>query len=91
MHVLGTSAYVPELLMRAPEVIQPYADGPTGPKLLDVDTEQVARSLLAAASRHADPVKAHRRGAERCVGVNWPASRRRTCSGCSTCGRCAKR
>ena len=28
MHVLGTSAYVPELLMRAPEVIQLYADGP---------------------------------------------------------------
>ncbi len=32
MHVLGTSAYVPELLMRAPEVIQLYADGPTGPE-----------------------------------------------------------
>ena len=58
MHVLGTSAYVPELLMRAPETIQSYADGPTGPKLLDVDTEHVARSLLAATSRHADPVKA---------------------------------
>ena len=42
MHVLGTSAYVPELLMRAPEVIQPYADGPTGPKLLDIDPESVA-------------------------------------------------
>jgi glutamate-ammonia-ligase adenylyltransferase len=58
MHVLGTSAYVPELLIRAPEVIPLYADGPTGPKLLDVEPEQVARSLLAAASRHPDPVKA---------------------------------
>ncbi|HUL98897.1 MAG TPA: bifunctional [glutamine synthetase] adenylyltransferase/[glutamine synthetase]-adenylyl-L-tyrosine phosphorylase [Mycobacterium sp.] len=58
MHVLGTSAYVPELLLRAPEVIQSYADGPAGPKLLDVATEQVARSLLVAAARHDDPVKA---------------------------------
>ncbi|MBV9913165.1 MAG: bifunctional [glutamine synthetase] adenylyltransferase/[glutamine synthetase]-adenylyl-L-tyrosine phosphorylase, partial [Sinobacteraceae bacterium] len=58
MHVLGTSAYVPELLIRAPEVIAQYADGPAGPKLLDVEPEQVARSLAAAASRHADSVKA---------------------------------
>src|SRR5258708_35857160 len=33
MHVLGTSAYVPDLLMRAPEVIQQYSDGPSGCKL----------------------------------------------------------
>jgi len=58
MHVLGTSGYVPELLLRAPEVIRSYADGPGGPKLLDVEPEQVARALLAAASRHDDPVKA---------------------------------
>ena len=58
MHVLGTSAYVPELLLRAPEVIQQYADGPNGPKLLDVDPEGVARSLLAASARHADLVRA---------------------------------
>lgn len=58
MHVLGTSAYVPDLLMRAPEVIQSYADGPTGPKLLDVEPEGVARSLVAAAGRYSDPVKA---------------------------------
>ena len=58
MHVLGTSAYVPELLLRAPEVIQLYADGPNGPKLLDVDPEGVARSLLAASARHADLVRA---------------------------------
>ncbi|WP_231750697.1 bifunctional [glutamine synthetase] adenylyltransferase/[glutamine synthetase]-adenylyl-L-tyrosine phosphorylase, partial [Mycobacterium sp. NAZ190054] len=58
MHVLGTSAYVPELLMRAPEVIQIYADGPNGPKLCDVDTEGVARSLVASAARHSDPARA---------------------------------
>ena len=58
MHVLGTSAYVPELLMRAPEVMQAYADGPTGPKLLDTDPEQVAKALVVAVSRHADPVRA---------------------------------
>ncbi len=58
MHVLGTSAYVPDLLMRAPEVIQLYADGPDGPKLLDVEPEGVARALVASAARHADPVRA---------------------------------
>ncbi len=58
MHVLGTSAYLPELLMRAPEVIQAYADGPTGPKLLDTDFDSVAKALVAASARHADPVQA---------------------------------
>ena len=58
MHVLGTSAYVPELLMRAPEVIQLYPDGPNGPKLLDVEPDAVARALVASAGRHADPVRA---------------------------------
>ena len=58
MQVLGTSAYVPDLLMRAPEVIQQYADGPTGPKLLDVDPDAVSRALIASAGRHADPVRA---------------------------------
>ncbi|GFG55139.1 bifunctional glutamine-synthetase adenylyltransferase/deadenyltransferase [Mycolicibacterium agri] len=58
MHVLGTSAYVPELLMRAPEVIQQYADGPSGPKLLEVEPEGVARALVASAGRHPDPVRA---------------------------------
>src|SRR4029079_10875902 len=55
MHVLGTSAYVPELLMRAPEVIQQYADGPGGPKLLEVDPQAVARPLIAATNRQAHP------------------------------------
>jgi glutamate-ammonia-ligase adenylyltransferase len=58
MRVLGTSAFVPDLLMRAPEVIQSYADGPTGPKLLDVDPDGVARALIASAGRHADPARA---------------------------------
>jgi [glutamine synthetase] adenylyltransferase / [glutamine synthetase]-adenylyl-L-tyrosine phosphorylase len=58
MRVLGTSAYVPDLLLRAPEVIQAYADGPTGPKLLDTDPESVAKALVAAAGRQSDPVKA---------------------------------
>ncbi|BBY97836.1 bifunctional [glutamine synthetase] adenylyltransferase/[glutamine synthetase]-adenylyl-L-tyrosine phosphorylase [Mycolicibacterium fallax] len=58
MRVLGTSAYVPELLIWAPEVIQSYADGPTGPKLLDTGPDGVAKSLVAAAGRHADPVRA---------------------------------
>jgi glutamate-ammonia-ligase adenylyltransferase len=58
MHVLGTSAYVPDLLLRAPEVIQLYADGPNGPKLLDVEPESMAKALVASAGRHADPVRA---------------------------------
>ena len=58
MHVIGTSAYVPDLLLRAPEVIQLYADGPNGPKLVDTEPESFARSLVAASSRHRDPEKA---------------------------------
>jgi glutamate-ammonia-ligase adenylyltransferase len=44
--------------MRAPEVIGQYADGPTGPKLLDVDPDVVARALVASAGRHRDPLRA---------------------------------
>ncbi|WP_406815193.1 bifunctional [glutamine synthetase] adenylyltransferase/[glutamine synthetase]-adenylyl-L-tyrosine phosphorylase [Mycobacterium sp. M23085] len=58
MHVLGTSAYVPDLLMRAPRVIQDYGDGPSGPKLLTIEPAAVARALVAAAGRHSDPVRA---------------------------------
>ncbi|MBI3225383.1 MAG: bifunctional [glutamine synthetase] adenylyltransferase/[glutamine synthetase]-adenylyl-L-tyrosine phosphorylase [Mycolicibacterium cosmeticum] len=58
MRVLGTSAYVPDLLMRAPEVIQLYADGPQGPKLLEGDPDVAARALIASAARHADPARA---------------------------------
>ncbi len=58
MQVLGTSAYIPELLMRAPEVIQSYGDNPSGPKLLDTDPDAVAGALIASAARYADPVRA---------------------------------
>jgi glutamate-ammonia-ligase adenylyltransferase len=58
MRVLGTSAFVPDLLMRAPEVIQQYADGPQGPKLLEVDPETLGRALIASAGRHTDPERA---------------------------------
>jgi glutamate-ammonia-ligase adenylyltransferase len=58
MTVLGTSTYVPDLLMRAPRVIQDYGDGPAGPKLLDAEPAAVARALIASAARHADPVRA---------------------------------
>ncbi|OBH20109.1 bifunctional [glutamine synthetase] adenylyltransferase/[glutamine synthetase]-adenylyl-L-tyrosine phosphorylase [Mycolicibacter terrae] len=58
MRVLGTSAYIPELLMRAPDVIQAYGDGPSGPKLLDSEPDAVARALIASAARYADPVRA---------------------------------
>jgi [glutamine synthetase] adenylyltransferase / [glutamine synthetase]-adenylyl-L-tyrosine phosphorylase len=58
MRVLGTSAYVPDLLMRAPEVIQLYADGPNGPKLLDADPDAVGRALVASAGRHENPARA---------------------------------
>lgn len=58
MRVLGTSAYVPDLLLRAPEVIQQYADGPNGPKLLEVEPDGVARALVASAGRHPEAVRA---------------------------------
>src|SRR5205085_610709 len=58
MHVLGTSAYVPDLLMRAPGVIQQYGDGPSGPKLLETEPAAVARALIASASRYGDPERA---------------------------------
>ncbi len=58
MHVLGTSAYVPDLLLRAPRVIQDYGDAAAGPKLLETKPDAVARALIASAGRHSDPVRA---------------------------------
>ncbi|MGH3726759.1 MAG: bifunctional [glutamine synthetase] adenylyltransferase/[glutamine synthetase]-adenylyl-L-tyrosine phosphorylase [Mycobacterium sp.] len=58
MQILGTSAYVPDLIMRAPEVIQLYADGPNGPKLLEAEPDSVAGALVASSARHADPERA---------------------------------
>ena len=90
MRVLGTSAFVPELLMHAPEVIQQYADGPAGPKLLDVDPDAVARALIASAGRHPDPAGAIA-AARSCAAGNWPGSPRRTCWACSRSSRYARR
>ncbi|CPR03435.1 bifunctional glutamine-synthetase adenylyltransferase/deadenyltransferase [Mycobacterium bohemicum DSM 44277] len=58
MHVLGTSAYVPDLLLRTSSVIQDYSDGPHGPKLLETEPGAVARGLITSAARHRDPVRA---------------------------------
>ncbi|MFV0495614.1 bifunctional [glutamine synthetase] adenylyltransferase/[glutamine synthetase]-adenylyl-L-tyrosine phosphorylase [Mycobacterium sp.] len=58
MHVLGTSTYVPDLLMRAPEVIASYGDGTHGPKLLEADPAGVARALVASAGRQHEPARA---------------------------------
>ncbi|EUA31046.1 glutamate-ammonia-ligase adenylyltransferase domain protein [Mycobacterium xenopi 3993] len=76
MQVLGTSQYVPELLMRAPEVIQQYGDGPSGPKLLDVEPGTVGPALIASASRH--PTQCARSPPPAaCAGANWPHRLRR--------------
>jgi glutamate-ammonia-ligase adenylyltransferase len=58
MHVLGTSAFVTDLLMRAPDVIQDYGDRPSGPKLLETTPAAVARALLSTAGRYSDPARA---------------------------------
>ncbi len=52
MTVLGTSTYLPDLLIRAPEVIRLYADGPSGPRLLEVEPAEVAEGLQVSAERH---------------------------------------
>ncbi len=57
MLVLGSSAYLPDMLMKAPEVIRMFADGPDGPLLVTQAPEDIARSLLSAASRYDDPVR----------------------------------
>ncbi|MFT3900393.1 MAG: bifunctional [glutamine synthetase] adenylyltransferase/[glutamine synthetase]-adenylyl-L-tyrosine phosphorylase [Gordonia sp. (in: high G+C Gram-positive bacteria)] len=54
MHVLGTSAYVADLLMRAPEVIKLYTDGADGPKLIGVEPADVAKGLIASTVRRTD-------------------------------------
>ena len=80
MRVLGTSAYVPELLMRAPEVIQSYAAGPDGPKLLEVDPKGWRARL--SRRRAATPIRcAPSPPPAACADASWPASPRRTCSG----------
>ena len=63
MQVLGTSAYVPDLLMRAPRVIQNFGDGPAGPKLLETEPAAVARGLITSAGSLRRPGARDRLGA----------------------------
>ncbi|MBO0854969.1 MAG: bifunctional [glutamine synthetase] adenylyltransferase/[glutamine synthetase]-adenylyl-L-tyrosine phosphorylase, partial [Nocardia sp.] len=58
MIVLGSSAYLPDLLINAPETIRMFADGPNGPLLLSPKTEDVRSSILAGAARYDDPRRA---------------------------------
>lgn len=58
MIVLGSSEYLPDLLINAPETIRMYADGPGGPLLLGPQPEDVARGILTAATRYEDPKRA---------------------------------
>lgn len=54
MKVLGTSEFIADLLMRSPEVIQLYSDGSEGPKLIEVEPDDVAKGLIASTVRQAD-------------------------------------
>ncbi len=58
MHVLGTSEYIADLLMRSPDVIALYSSGATGPKLTEVTSDEVVKGLRASTRRHSDPRKA---------------------------------
>ena len=58
MTVLGSSAYVADLLVKSPDVIRLYADASTGPRLLEANPPEVARALVASSSRYSDPARA---------------------------------
>ncbi|MCK0441021.1 bifunctional [glutamine synthetase] adenylyltransferase/[glutamine synthetase]-adenylyl-L-tyrosine phosphorylase [Gordonia alkaliphila] len=58
MHVLGTSEYIADLLMRSPDVIALYSSGASGPKLCEVTSDEVVKGLIASVRRQADPRKA---------------------------------
>lgn len=58
MIVLGSSAYLPDLLINAPETIRMYADGPNGPLLLATKPNDVGRGILSGARRYDDPKRA---------------------------------
>ncbi|MDF0529939.1 bifunctional [glutamine synthetase] adenylyltransferase/[glutamine synthetase]-adenylyl-L-tyrosine phosphorylase [Tsukamurella sp. 8F] len=58
MTVLGSSTFVAELLQRSPDVIRLYADGASGPKLIEASPREVYNGMLAAVSRAANPDKA---------------------------------
>ncbi len=58
MHVLGTSEYIADLLMRSPDVIGLYSTGASGPKLCEVTSQEVVKGLIASVRRQPDPRKA---------------------------------
>ncbi|HEX4249397.1 MAG TPA: bifunctional [glutamine synthetase] adenylyltransferase/[glutamine synthetase]-adenylyl-L-tyrosine phosphorylase [Pseudonocardia sp.] len=58
MYLLGTSALVPDLLVRAPEVLRLLADTSERAELVTRDPVEVAASLRATVARHADPTAA---------------------------------
>jgi glutamate-ammonia-ligase adenylyltransferase len=58
MSILGTSALVPDLLIRAPEVLRLLADTSDGSELASRDPKEVAASLGAAVARHTEPAAA---------------------------------
>jgi glutamate-ammonia-ligase adenylyltransferase len=58
MQVLGSSEYLRGVLVNAPEVIRLFADGSTGPKLLDVDPTETYGAILKSSARYDDPVRA---------------------------------
>ena len=83
MHVLGTSAYVPELLMRAPEVIQLYADGPERSQAVRRRTRRAWRGRWSPRPAGTPTRCAPSPRRARCGGASWPGSPRPTCSACS--------
>ncbi|UYF96638.1 bifunctional [glutamine synthetase] adenylyltransferase/[glutamine synthetase]-adenylyl-L-tyrosine phosphorylase [Rhodococcus aetherivorans] len=58
MTVLGSSAYVSNLLLRAPDVIRLYADGAGGPRLLEPRPDEVAKAIVTSSARYDAPDKA---------------------------------
>ncbi|HEY4008268.1 MAG TPA: bifunctional [glutamine synthetase] adenylyltransferase/[glutamine synthetase]-adenylyl-L-tyrosine phosphorylase [Pseudonocardia sp.] len=58
MFVLGTSALVPDLLVRAPEVLRLLADTSEHAELVSRDPAEVSASLRAAVGRYTDPTAA---------------------------------
>lgn len=58
MIVLGSSEFLPDLLINAPETIRLFADGPEGPLLCRTQPEDVARGIQTAAGRYEDAKRA---------------------------------
>ncbi|AGP30518.1 bifunctional [glutamine synthetase] adenylyltransferase/[glutamine synthetase]-adenylyl-L-tyrosine phosphorylase [Corynebacterium terpenotabidum] len=58
MKILGTSPYVTDLFLAAPDAVKMLSDGAMKPKLLEKSASVISHSLVAAAGRHTDPDKA---------------------------------